>query len=105
MIRRPPRSTLFPYTTLFRSRLPSRLRPCDKHVGGTMRITCTWIAALALLGVTACAPATTTTKSWPEFRVSGADFAVSLPGTPEIRPDTTAKDGSVSRSYNFDAVT
>src|SRR2546430_9060253 len=24
MIRRPPRSTLFPYTTLFRSRLPSR---------------------------------------------------------------------------------
>src|SRR5471032_3412381 len=26
MIRRPPRSTLFPYTTLFRSRLPARLR-------------------------------------------------------------------------------
>src|SRR2546427_5369773 len=25
MIRRPPRSTLFPYTTLFRSRLPSEL--------------------------------------------------------------------------------
>src|SRR5256885_12078049 len=25
MIRRPPRSTLFPYTTLFRSRTPSRL--------------------------------------------------------------------------------
>src|SRR5258708_39714074 len=30
MIRRPPRSTLFPYTTLFRSisSRPSRLRPC-----------------------------------------------------------------------------
>src|SRR5437870_8284777 len=32
MIRRPPRSTLFPYTTLFRSRrhalLPRRLLPC-----------------------------------------------------------------------------
>src|SRR2546429_7282341 len=26
MIRRPPRSTLFPYTTLFRSRRPGRLR-------------------------------------------------------------------------------
>src|SRR2546426_4017364 len=26
MIRRPPRSTLFPYTTLFRSRLPQLLR-------------------------------------------------------------------------------
>src|SRR3712207_6961446 len=27
MIRRPPRSTLFPYTTLFRSPLPRRLPP------------------------------------------------------------------------------
>src|SRR3712207_7093151 len=27
MIRRPPRSTLFPYTTLFRSRVPRRRRP------------------------------------------------------------------------------
>src|SRR5256886_4091604 len=27
MIRRPPRSTLFPYTTLFRSLLPARLQP------------------------------------------------------------------------------
>src|SRR3989441_8999428 len=27
MIRRPPRSTLFPYTTLFRSRLPSSVVP------------------------------------------------------------------------------
>src|SRR5438876_8025849 len=27
MIRRPPRSTLFPYTTLFRSRSPRRLPP------------------------------------------------------------------------------
>src|SRR5256885_4055533 len=28
MIRRPPRSTLFPYTTLFRSRLIRLTRPC-----------------------------------------------------------------------------
>src|SRR2546427_2855082 len=27
MIRRPPRSTLFPYTTLFRSEVPARPRP------------------------------------------------------------------------------
>src|SRR2546426_7012296 len=27
MIRRPPRSTLFPYTTLFRSRFPTMARP------------------------------------------------------------------------------
>src|SRR5690348_17570601 len=28
MVRRPPRSTLFPYTTLFRSRLPNLVRGC-----------------------------------------------------------------------------
>src|SRR3712207_7734255 len=34
MIRRPPRSTLFPYTTLFRSRLPPQgaIRPGFLHV-------------------------------------------------------------------------
>src|SRR2546428_4356475 len=31
MIRRPPRSTLFPYTTLFRSR--PRRRPCESRAG------------------------------------------------------------------------
>src|SRR5258707_6030331 len=30
MIRRPPRSTLFPYTTLFRSRPESRLQGCQR---------------------------------------------------------------------------
>src|SRR5258708_15480739 len=30
MIRRPPRSTLFPYTTLFRSRAPRRRRAQDR---------------------------------------------------------------------------
>src|SRR3712207_8845477 len=32
MIRRPPRSTLFPYTTLFRSELAHRHVPRDHHV-------------------------------------------------------------------------
>src|SRR3712207_7413039 len=32
MIRRPPRSTLFPYTTLFRSRLGVDLEPVGQHV-------------------------------------------------------------------------
>src|SRR5438132_8346453 len=31
MIRRPPRSTLFPYTTLFRSRRPARVGPRPGH--------------------------------------------------------------------------
>src|SRR5260370_32156689 len=33
MIRRPPRSTLFPYTTLFRSRRPRQKRPKDGRIG------------------------------------------------------------------------
>src|SRR2546430_4484281 len=33
MIRRPPRSTLFPYTTLFRSRDGSQLAPAEGMVG------------------------------------------------------------------------
>src|SRR3989442_7421680 len=40
MIRRPPRSTLFPYTTLFRSRPPGRARLCLRdrlHAGGRDR--------------------------------------------------------------------
>src|SRR2546425_9020511 len=36
MIRRPPRSTLFPYTTLFRSR-PTRARRGDHEAGGAHR--------------------------------------------------------------------
>src|SRR2546430_12654878 len=32
MIRRPPRSTLFPYTTLFRSRNVGTPRGCDRHL-------------------------------------------------------------------------
>src|SRR5256885_17185860 len=36
MIRRPPRSTLFPYTTLFRSRLRGRAARCDVHIGARL---------------------------------------------------------------------
>src|SRR2546422_10168014 len=32
MIRRPPRSTLFPYTTLFRSAIPETARPCARPI-------------------------------------------------------------------------
>src|SRR6266487_5683720 len=38
MIRRPPRSTLFPYTTLFRSRGPRRAHIDARAGGGTGRI-------------------------------------------------------------------
>src|SRR3712207_7612900 len=40
MIRRPPRSTLFPYTTLFRSHDPprARLARCLEHVHGALDV-------------------------------------------------------------------
>src|SRR3712207_8886369 len=37
MIRLPPRSTLFPYTTLFRSLEVDAPKPLDRHVVGTRR--------------------------------------------------------------------
>src|SRR2546425_3623523 len=37
MIRRPPRSTLFPYTTLFRSRLPRHEHQGDDQRGGEVK--------------------------------------------------------------------
>src|SRR2546421_8348346 len=37
MIRRPPRSTLFPYTTLFRSALPQRSRAGGGQLAGRAR--------------------------------------------------------------------
>src|SRR3712207_6899433 len=37
MIRRPPRSTLFPYTTLFRSILPTNLKPLAAHESSPLK--------------------------------------------------------------------
>jgi hypothetical protein len=60
-------------------------------------------AAALLLGMTACAgsrsTAAATGDSWQDFRVPGGDFAVSLPEAPKPGRDTTAKDGSVDKSY------
>src|SRR2546427_3361535 len=38
MIRRPPRSTLFPYTTLFRSQLGGLVRVVREDAGGVQRL-------------------------------------------------------------------
>src|SRR3712207_8462795 len=38
MIRRPPRSTLFPYTTLFRSQVAEKPGVCDVVEGGALRL-------------------------------------------------------------------
>src|SRR5688572_31202035 len=41
MIRRPPRSTLFPYTTLFRSDQEKHLRAASRH-GSQPKAVCSW---------------------------------------------------------------
>src|SRR5260370_6018506 len=46
MIRRPPRSTLFPYTTLFRSVESNRQLPCRRHLGHSFRFP---VAAMQIL--------------------------------------------------------
>jgi hypothetical protein len=58
--------------------------------------------ALLLLGLAACAPAeraVPAVTAWQEFRLPGADFAISLPKTPVLVKDTAAADGNVSRTY------
>src|SRR5688572_31738344 len=43
MLRRPPRSTLFPYTTLFRSRLRRPRRPHTVWRGRGMKLSLSWL--------------------------------------------------------------
>src|SRR2546426_11617922 len=51
MIRRPPRSTLFPYTTLFRSRVTHRVVIADRVADAGLRL----LAATPEIEVTNCA--------------------------------------------------
>src|SRR5258708_20439899 len=44
MIRRPPRSTLFPYTTLFRSRLIQTVDVCQEERRSRIHCFCIWAA-------------------------------------------------------------
>jgi hypothetical protein len=86
-------------------------------IGGSVMIT-RWTrlaAAALLLGLAACAgdggttvaasSAAATGASWQDFRVPGGDFAVSLPEAPKPGRDTTAKDGSVNKSYYLEEST
>jgi hypothetical protein len=59
------------------------------------------VVALAL-GLAACA-GMGGEKPWQEFRMFGADFAVSMPGQPEVNEDITEKDGNVRRNYGIEA--
>src|SRR5256886_3374386 len=86
MIRRPPRSTLFPYTTLFRSAV------VDAQVGGVER-------AVALAGLTALLA--TALLAWllsrevarPLVQLAGAARAIAA-GQPPALPQSRAPEGA-----------
>src|SRR2546427_1199291 len=63
MIRRPPRSTLFPYTTLFRSTASEVMVPLECNVHGWMHA---WVGVLP----------------HPFFGVSGTDGSYTIRGLP-----------------------
>jgi hypothetical protein len=60
------------------------------------------LAVALALGLAACA-GLGGEKAWQEFRMFGADFAVSMPGQPEVNEEITEKDGDVRRNYGIDA--
>jgi len=87
MIRRPPRSTLFPYTTLFRS--PQPYRPVLRAVlltGDAPRFLRHGRAAPGL-------PASLATDEapwWPPHKIAGRELAPYLNAHPELRLEATA---------------
>src|SRR3712207_7303815 len=67
MIRRPPRSTLFPYTTLFRSAGAGAVGPAERPARRPRRATTTVPSGPA---ATAAPPATTTSRARSEEHTS-----------------------------------
>src|SRR5207248_10407312 len=69
--RRPPRSTLFPYTTLFRSMKPSPTRPPGSHrTCGAKSVTCCSPGSPTTTCATSCWRATGTSSSRSEEHTS-----------------------------------
>src|SRR2546430_15067185 len=82
MIRRPPRSTLFPYTTLFRSKDPDLLLGLVKVCAGGDLLTELLIAQPELLASLASPERLLRRKSKPAFRAALA--AVFAPGASPV---------------------
>src|SRR3712207_7332336 len=82
MIRRPPRSTLFPYTTLFRSWLLVSQLPNDFH----------WLASAAATAVVVCPSGSSSWKS-----VFLQDVASN--NTPRLRPTKDRKSTRLNSSH------
>src|SRR3712207_4604151 len=112
MIRRPPRSTLFPYTTLFRSR---RTHPVAQRFGTTRLAGITTAAALAVLSLTACGgddepEASATSASAEETTSSAATTTAAVPSPTAAPPAAgevralTATEADFSISLDSDTL-
>src|SRR2546430_11988650 len=77
MIRRPPRSTLFPYTTLFRSRSLVRIKPLGMDgVGRVESLLSIYFVALGLLALTAVLDRKSTRLNSSHSQISYAVFCL-----------------------------
>src|SRR3989442_13679898 len=93
MIRRPPRSTLFPYTTLFRSLL--RIRGYYFQWGWVMWCVCGGLGAATIIGVWSFAP-------WALLAVAALVSTALLQSRwQSLRMRTTASILAVSAAVNF----
>src|SRR5256885_16215923 len=94
MIRRPPRSTLFPYTTLFRSQ------------GGAVRILAPWLgeARLAMFGVLAYVAGLITLARAPTLAVTVIGLMLCGTGLGAYNPSASALASKQSRGHDRGAV-
>src|SRR5258708_16722821 len=100
MIRRPPRSTLFPYTTLFRSWIHETLRPFDP----------TATAITALLDERGCLHVRGDIKHQKEAAIEQGAYQVVFPGAGRRKPTAgddyfTSCDGSHAEGDCFGRIT
>src|SRR3712207_7166416 len=76
MIRRPPRSTLFPYTTLFRSKGLVEVRPVFLWKGGTPVITCGISEENSVVPIDSCLDRKSTRLNSSHANISYAVFCL-----------------------------
>src|SRR2546426_6767066 len=100
MIRRPPRSTLFPYTTLFRSRTLPQITPCVKGWSGAPLTSMTRSSATVTTRLHADRKSTRLNSS--HLVISYAVFCLKKKKTKESKQDETVRVDSGDECRRYD---